>query len=77
MDGIHNVHMNIMYASQVGDGSFVYPDDSYFGEIASLVESVEVRFVIGGFIPWSASTTTRISASAIHRSRISTGAVAR
>jgi hypothetical protein len=40
MEGIHNVRMNIMYASQVGDGSFVYPDDSHLGGIVSLVEPV-------------------------------------
>ena len=77
MDGIAYVHTNNSYAGQVGDESFVYPDDLYFGVIAFLVEPVQIRFVIGGSIPWSASTTTRISASAIHRSRISTGAVAR
>ena len=32
--------MNNTYVGQDRDGSFVYPDDSYFGGIASLVESV-------------------------------------
>ena len=47
MDGIEYVHMNNTYVGQDRDGSFVYPDDSYFGGIASLVESVQVRFRSG------------------------------
>ena len=51
MDGIEYVHMNNIYGGQVGDGSFVYPDDSYFGGIASLVEPV---FILGAMIAGSA-----------------------
>jgi hypothetical protein len=62
MDGIEYVHMNNTYVGQDRDGSFVYPDDSYFGGIASLVESVEVRLVIGGSsrkTGWNSSCAAR------------------
>jgi hypothetical protein len=47
MDGIEYVHTNNIYAGQVGDESFVYPDDSHSGGIVSLVEPVQI-----GVSPW-------------------------